>query len=151
MLSEEEVDFKILTERPKELTKEEFFNMLLEEPKGLELTIIGLGKTFKSKWTNDKGIKPYGCFIDYTFTKDNVNYKIGLSYNLGTSRSEEVFILTSGMNIFKILAIAVDLSKAEEIQVTKNYLEKTLTGLKFIGKVGSGYNGFIIQPVKLIE
>ena len=142
---------EVITEKPVELKKDEFFKILTETPEGLKLKIDGVGKTFLSKWANDKGVKPYVCFIDYLFTKDNVNYSIGISYNLGASRDSETFILTSGMNIFKILGIAIDLSKAEEIRVTKEFIDKTLTGVKFLGKIGAGYNGFIINPVKLLE
>jgi len=139
---------EITVEKAIELTKEEFFNMLKKEPEGLTLTIERVGKTFKSKWKNDNGTTSSGCFIDYTFTKDSKNYEVGISYNLGVPITEETFKLTSGMNIFKILAVATDLSKAEEIKVTKEFITDTLTGVKFIGEIDSGFNGFIIKPLK---
>ena len=56
------------------------------------------------------------------------------------------------MNIFKILAVAVDLSEAEEIKVTEEFIQKTLTGISFKAEVGSSYNGgFLIEPTKLIS
>ena len=56
------------------------------------------------------------------------------------------------MNIFKILAVATDLTKAKEIEVTKEFLERKLTGLKFSAEVGTSYNGgMLIDPVKKIE
>ena len=139
---------EITVEKPIGLNKEEFFNILKKEPEGLALTIERVGKTFKSKWTNDNGTTSSGCFIDYTFTKDSKNYEVGISYNLGVPISEETFKLTSGMNIFKILAVATDISRAEEIKVTKQFIEDTLTGVKFIGEIDSGFNSFIIKPVK---
>ena len=139
---------EITVEKAIELTKEEFFNMLKKEPEGLALTVERVGKTFKSKWKNDNGTISSGCFIDYTFTKDSKNYEVGISYNLGVPIAEEKFKLTSGMNIFKILAVATDLSKAEEIKVTKEFITDTLTGVKFIGEIDSGFNGFIIKPLK---
>lgn len=142
---------EITVEKPVELNKEEFFNILKKEPEGLALTIERIGKTFKSKWTNDNGTISSGCFIDYTFTKDSKNYEVGISYNLGVPIAEETFKLTSGMNIFKILAVATDISKAEEIKVTKEFIENTLTGVKFIGEIDSGFNGFIIKPVERLE
>lgn len=142
---------EITVEKPIELNKEEFFNILKKEPEGLALTIERVGKTFKSKWKNDNGTTSSGCFIDYTFTKDSKNYAVGISYNLGVPIAEEKFKLTSGMNIFKILAVATDLSKAEEIKVTKEFIENTLTGVKFNGEIDSGFNGFIIKPVERLE
>ncbi len=147
----EKTGLEIITEKAVELKKDEFFNMLKREPKGLELTVDRVGKVYKSKWANDNGKYPSGCFIDYSFTKDSTDYEVGISYNLGLPVAEDTFKLTSGMNIFKILEVAIDLSKAEEIKVTKDFIDKTLTGIKFIGEIDSGYNGFIIKPVKLIE
>lgn len=148
--SEEVLDngLEILEEKPIEVDKDKFFNILAGAgAEGLTLTVARISKTYKSKWS-DKGAE--GCFIDYTFTKDSKDYQVGISYNLGVPISEETFILTSGMNIFKILAIAVDLSKADKIKVTKKFIEDTLTGVKFIGKIGSGFNTFIIDPVRKI-
>ena len=139
---------EITVEKPIGLNKEEFFNILKKEPEGLALTIERIGETFKSKWINDNGTISFGCFIDYTFTKDSEKYEVGISYNLGVPIAEETFKLTSGMNMFKILAVATDLSRAEEIKVTKEFIVNTLTGVKFIGEIDSGFNSFIIKPVK---
>lgn len=147
-----EEGLKVLSEKPIDLKKDEFFNMLLKNPEGIELKIEGVGKTFKSKWANDKGVKPYVCFIDYSFIIDSVKYSVGLSYNLGASRSSEVFIISSGMNIFKILSVFSDISKAEEIKVTKEFIDKSLTGKKFLAKIGAGYNNsLVINPVKILD
>jgi hypothetical protein len=54
------------------------------------------------------------------------------------------------MNIFKILAVAnPELNKAEEIKVTEDYIQTSLTGVTFLAEVGSAYNGgFLIEPVE---
>lgn len=60
--------------------------------------------------------------------------------------------LNSNMNIFKILAVAVDLSEADEIKVTEEFIQKTLTGVKFKTEIGTSYNGtFLIEPIELLE
>lgn len=141
---------EILTTKATKLKKDEFFNMLKKEPNGLVLTIDGVGKTFESKWTSENGTKKYGCFIDYKFTNNSNEYEVGLSYNLGVPIDEETYKITSKMNIFKILSVAVDLSKAEEIKVTKQFID-SLTGIKFLGEIDSGHKGFIINPVRRIE
>lgn len=143
--------FEILSEKHTKLNKKEFFNILKKESNGLILTIDRVGKTFKSKWANDDGTISSGCFIDYTFIKNSENYEVGISYNLGVPLAEETFKLTSGMNIFKILAITIDIAKAEEIKVTKQFIEDSLTGVKFIAEIDSGHNGFIIKPTKKLQ
>ena len=149
--TEETVEgLEITVEKATELSKEEFFN-ILSEARRLDLTIDRIGKTYVSKWKNDKNQTPSGTFIDYSFTYKNNDYEVGIAYNLGVPIANETFKLTSGMNIFKILAIAVDLSKAEEIKVTKEFIEDTLTGIKFKAKIGAGFNSFIIDPVELIK
>lgn len=45
------------------------------------------------------------------------------------------------MNIFLILAVAVNLTEADEIRVTEEFIQKTLTGIKFKAEVGTSYNG----------
>ena len=117
---------------------------------GLTLTISRLGVTFTSKWKNDNGEKPSGFSIDYNFSTDGHDYTVGIYYNVGVPISEETFILTSGMNIFKILAVAIDLSTAKQIKVTKSFLIDKLEGLTFQGELGQGFNSFIIKPIKRI-
>ena len=142
---------KIVTEKEVEIKKDKFFKILAKSD-GLKLTIDRLGNTYISKYKNDKGVKPSGFFIDYTFSYDGTDYKVGIAYNVGVPIAEETFLLTSGMNIFKILSIAVDLSKAKEIEVTKQFLENTLTGLKFNAEIGTSYNGtFLIDPVEKLD
>ena len=149
--------FEIVTEKATELNKKDFFKMLAGAEEGLTLKIERVGSFFNSKYDKDK----IGCFIDYTFTKDSKKYEIGIYYNLATPTivgySEEgnplyKVKLTDNMNIFKILAVAVDLSEAEEIKVTEEFIQKTLTGISFKAEVGSSYNGgFLIEPTKLIS
>ena len=142
---------KIVTTKAVELNKQEFYKILAKSD-GLILTIERLGNTYISKFKNDKGVKPSGFFIDYSFSYENKDYEVGITYNVGVPIAEETFLLKSGMNIFKILAVATDLSKAKEIEVTKEFLEKKLTGLKFSAEVGTSYNGgMLIDPVKKIE
>lgn len=142
---------KIVTTKAVELNKQEFYKILAKSD-GLILTIERLGNTYISKFKNDKGVKPSGFFIDYSFSYENKDYEVGITYNVGVPIAEETFLLKSGMNIFKILAVATDLSKAKEIEVTKDFLERKLTGLKFSAEVGTSYNGgMLIDPVKKIE
>lgn len=102
---------KIVTEKAIELKKNEFFKILTKSD-GLILTIERLGNTYISKFKNDKGVKPSGFFIDYSFTYENKDYEVGITYNVGVPIAEETFLLTSGMNIFKILGVATDLSRS---------------------------------------
>lgn len=142
---------KIVTTKAVELNKQEFYKILAKSD-GLILTIERLGNTYISKFKNDKGVKPSGFFIDYSFSYENKDYEVGITYNVGVPIAEETFLLKSGMNIFKILAVATDLTKAKEIEVTKEFLERKLTGLKFSAEVGTSYNGgMLIDPVKKIE
>lgn len=141
--------FKVLSEKPVELKKEEFFRLLAKQD--LDLTVKRVGKTYISKWKNDKEEYPSGFFIDYGFSLDETDYEVGISYNVGVPISEETFILTSGMNIFKILAVAIDLSKAKEIEVSKKFIDEKLTGIKFKGTLDSGFNGFIIRPLGRLD
>ena len=143
--------FEVILEESEEITKERFFKILASKEEGLTLTISRLGVTFTSKWKNDKGETPSGFFIDYTFTIDDKDYQVGINYNVGVPVDDETFILTSGMNIFKILAVAIDLSTAKQIKVSKNFLTDTLEGLTFQGELGQGFNSFIIKPIKKIE
>lgn len=144
-------DFKILSEKPVELEKEEFFRMLIKND-SLDLTIKKVGKTHISKYKNDLGVNPSGFFIDYGFKLDETEYEIGIFYNVGIPVKEDVFKLTSGMNIFIISEIAIDLSKAKEIEISKKFIDEKLTGIRFKATYGTGYNGgFIIKPVKLID
>ena len=55
------------------------------------------------------------------------------------------------MNIFKILAVAIDLSTAKQIKVTKSFLIDKLEGLTFQGELGQDFNSFIIKPIRKIE
>ena len=142
---------KIVTTKAVELNKQEFYKILAKSD-GLILTIERLGNTYISKFKNDKGVKPSGFFIDYSFNYENKDYEVGITYNVGVPIAEETFLLKSGMNIFKILAVATDLTKAKEIEVTKEFLERKLTGLKFSAEVGTSYNGgMLIDPVKKFE
>ena len=143
--------FEVILEESEEITKERFFKILASKEDGLTLTISRLGVTFVSKWKNDQGEKPSGFFIDYNFSTDGHDYTVGIYYNVGIPISEETFILTSGMNIFKILAVATDLSTAKRIKVTKSFLSETLEGLTFKAELGTGFNSFIINPIKRIE
>ena len=148
---DKEIDFEILTEKPVELDKEEFFKCLAKNGT-LDLTVKRIGKTYTSKWKNDREDEyPSGCFIDYGFVIKDTDFEVGISYNLGIAVEEDVFELTSGMNIFKILAVAIDLSKAKKIKVSKKFIDETLTGIRFKAALGSGFNGFIIKPVKRLE
>lgn len=145
--------FKIVKEKPIELKKKDFFKMLAAAEEGLILTIERVGNTYISKFKNDKGIRPSGFFINYSFTKDSKLYEIGISYNVGKPIAEETFKLTSGMNLIKILGIVnSDFKKAEEVEVTKKFIEDSLTGIKFKAEVGTAYNGgFLIEPTELLE
>lgn len=148
---------EIVTEKATELDKKQFFKMLAKAENGLTLTIDRVGSFFNSKYDSNK----IGCFIDYTFTADSKKYEIGIYYNLATptiadydEKGNPIYKvkLTSNMNIFKILAVAVDLSEADEIKVTEGFIQKTLTGITFLAEVGSSYNGtFLIEPVELLE
>ena len=55
------------------------------------------------------------------------------------------------MNIFKILAVAVDLSKAKDLTATEELIKETLEGIIFKAEVGTAYNGgLLIEPVELL-
>lgn len=139
---------EIVAEKTIELDKKQFFKMLAGAEEGLTLTVERVGNIFNSKFDNEKT----GCFIDYTFTKDSKKYEIGIYYNLGKQEGEGKVKLNSNMNVFLILAIAVNLTEADEIRVTEEFIQKTLTGIKFKAEVGTSYNGgFLIEPVELIE
>ena len=143
---------EIVTTKAVELEKKDFFKLLAKSEEGLTLTIDRVGNTFKSKYANDNGKYPSGIFIDYTFTAEKTDYEIGIYYNLGVPISEKKFKLTSGMNIFKIIGVATDISKAEEIKVTEEFIQDTLTGVKFLAEIGTSYNGgFLIEPISLID
>lgn len=140
--------FEIVTEKATELDKKQFFKMLAAAEEGLILTIERVGNIFNSKYDSNK----VGCFIDYTFTNKAKKYEIGIYYNLGQQEEEGKVKLNSNMNIFLILAVAIDLSEADEIKVTEEFIQKTLTGIKFKAEVGTSYNGgFLIEPVELLK
>lgn len=140
--------FEIVTEKATELDKKQFFKMLAAAEEGLILTIERVGNIFNSKYDSNK----VGCFIDYTFTNKAKKYEIGIYYNLGQQEEEGKVKLNSNMNIFLILAVAIDLSEADEIKVTEEFIQKTLTGIKFKAEVGTSYNGgFLIEPTELLE
>lgn len=140
--------FEIVTEKATELDKKQFFKMLAAAEEGLILTIERVGNIFNSKYDSKK----VGCFIDYTFTNKAKKYEIGIYYNLGQQEEEGKVKLNSNMNIFLILAVAIDLSEADEIKVTEEFIQKTLTGIKFKAEVGTSYNGgFLIEPVELLK
>ena len=130
--------FEIVTEKATELDKKQFFKMLAAAEEGLILTIERVGNIFNSKYDSNK----VGCFIDYTFTNKAKKYEIGIYYNLGQQEEEGKVKLNSNMNIFLILAVAIDLSEADEIKVTEEFIQKTLTGIKFKAEVGTSYNFF---------
>ena len=145
-----------ITENATELNKKDFFKMLAKAEEGLTLTIDRVGSIFISKYDSNK----VGCFIDYSFTEGSTKYEIGIYYSLGkptiTDYDKEgnpiyKVKLTENMNIFKILAVAVDLSEAEEIKVTEKFIQDTLTGVTFKAEIGSSYNGtFLIEPIELL-
>ena len=142
---------EIVTTKAIELEKKEFFKLLAKADKGLILTIDRVGNSFKSKYANDNGIYPSGIFIDYSFTVGTKEFEIGIYYNLGVPTAEDKFILNSNMNIFKIIGVATDLSKAEEIKVTEKFIQDLLTGIKFKAEIGTSYNGgFLIEPTELL-
>ena len=142
---------EITVTKATELKKADFFKMLAKAEEGLTLTIDRVGNVFKSKYANDNGIKPSGIFIDYSFKQDSKAYEIGIYYNLGVP-FEDKFKLSSNMNVFKILAVAVNLSEADEIRVTEEFIQNALTGITFLAEVGTSYNGgFLIEPVELLE
>lgn len=139
--------FEIVSEKSIELDKNVFFKMLAGAEAGLTLTVERTGKFFKSKYDPNKT----GCFIDYSFIKDSKKYEVGIYYNLGNASEDGKVTLTSNMNIFRILEIVVDLTEANEIRVTEEFIENVLTGATFIAELGTGYNGgFLIEPMKLI-
>ena len=151
MIDENINEFEILDERPVELNKEEFFKIMAKN-ESLDLTVKRIGRTYTSKWKNDKEKDyPSGFFIDYGFKLNNIDYEVGISYNVGVPVDEETFILTSGMNIFKILAVAIDLSKANTIKVSKKFIEDKLTGLRFKATLRTGFNGFVIKPIRKLN
>lgn len=142
-------EFEIVATKRTEINKEKFFKLLAKHEE-ITLTIDRIGKVGKSKYKNNDGIYPYGCFIDYNFTAEKTDYEIGIYYNLGVPTVENKFTLTSGFYIFKLLEIVVDLSKAEEITVNETFISNKLTGIKFKATLGTSKNGFYIKPVELL-
>lgn len=144
--------FEIVKEKATKLKKKEFYKMLAGAEEGLTLTVERIGNTYISKYKNDKGIRPSGFFIDYSFTKNSKNYEVGITYSVGKPIAEETFLLTENMNIIKILGIVnSDFKKAEEVKVTKKFIEDSLTGITFKCEIGTSYNGhFLIEPTKLL-
>ena len=145
-----EEEFEIVATKRTKIDKDKFFKLLAKHDT-LNLTIDRVGKVGKSKFKNNDGVYPYGCFIDYYFSVENTDYEIGIYYNLGVPTSEEKFKLASGYYIFKLLEIVVDLSEAEEISVNESFISNKLTGIKFKATLGSSKNGFYIKPVELID
>ena len=142
-------EFEITATKRTEIDKEKFFKLLAKH-ENLILTIDRVGTVGKSKYKNNNGIYPYGCFIDYAFSVENTDYEIGIWYNLGVPTVENKFKLTSGFYIFKLLEIVVDLSEAEEITVNENFISNNLTGIKFKATLGTSKNGFYVKPVELL-
>lgn len=148
----ENIGLKVLKEKPEEITKDVFFKMLVKSKNGLNLKVARIGNTYKSKYKNKDGNSKLGFFIDYEFEYGNKNYMVGINYNVGTETKPETFVLTSQMNLFKILSITTDLSRADEIEVTKKFIEDQLTGIKFRAETDTAFNGvFIIKPVELLD
>ena len=129
-------EFEIVTTKRTEIEKEKFFKLMAKHEE-LTLTIDRIGKVGKSKYRNNEDLYPYGCFIDYIFSVDKVDYEIGIYYNLGVPTAEDKFTLSSGFYIFKLLEIVVDLSKAEEITVNETFISNKLTGIKFKATLGT--------------
>lgn len=142
-------EFEIVATKRTEIDKEKFFKLLAKHEE-IILTIDRIGKVGQSKFKNNKGFYPYGCFIDYNFSVENTDYEIGIYYNLGVPTAEDKFILTSGFYIFKLLEIVVDLSEADEIAVNETFISNKLTGIKFKATLGSSKNGFYIKPIELL-
>lgn len=145
-----EEEFEIVATKRTEINKEEFFKLLAKH-ESINLTIDRIGKVGKSKYSNKDGTYSYGCFIDYTFTVEKTDYEIGIYYNLGVPTAEGKFKLTSGMYIFKILEIVVDLSLAEEITVNEIFISNKLTDVTFKATLGTSKHGFYIKPVELLD
>lgn len=143
-------EFEIVATKRTEIDKEKFFKLLAKHEE-ITLTIDRVGKVGKSKYKNNNGVYPFGCFIDYTFTVENTDYEIGIYYNLGVPTVENKFKLSSGFYIFKLLEIVVDLSEADEIAVNETFISNKLTGIKFKATLGTSKNGFYIKPIKLIS
>ena len=130
-----------ITEKAVELKKKDFFKMLAKAEEGLILTIERVGKIFISKYDSNK----VGCFIDYSLGKPVI-----ADYD---SEGQPIYKvkITEGMNIFKILAVAVDLSKAKDITATEELIKNTLEGIIFKAEVGTAYNGgLLIEPTELL-
>ena len=142
-------EFEITATKRTEIDKEKFFKLLAKH-ENLILTIDRVGTVGKSKYKNNNGFYPFGCFIDYSFTVENNDYEIGIYYNLGVPVAENKFKLTSGFYIFKLLGIVVDLTEAEEITVNENFISNKLTGIKFKATLGTSKNGFYVKPVELL-
>lgn len=79
----EKVGLTILKEKPEEITKDDFFKMLLKSKNGLNLKVARIGNTYKFKYKNKDGNAKLGFFIDYEFEYDNKNYMVGINYNVG--------------------------------------------------------------------
>lgn len=154
-MSEKGIETKgleIVTEKATELKKKEFYIMLAGAEEGLTLTVDRVGNVYKSKYANDDGTYSSRIFIDYSFTNNSKKYEVGIDYNLKLPNPEGKFTLTSNFNIFKIIGIATDISKAEEIKVTEEFIQDSLTGITFKAKIGTSFNGtFLIEPIELIS
>lgn len=143
---------EIVTEKAENLKKKQFYKMLAGAEEGLTLTIDRVGNVYKSKYPNDDGTFSSRIFIDYSFTKDSKKYEVGIDYNLKLPNPEGKFTLNPNFNIFLILGVAVDLSKADEIKVTEEFIQRTLTGITFKAEIGTSFNGtFLIEPTERIS
>ena len=143
-------EFKITGIKRTEIKKEDFLKLLAS--KELTLTIDRVGKVQQSKYPNKKtGKYPDGCFIDYTFKDNGIDYKIGIWYNLGQPTPDNEYKITDGYNIFKIFEVVADLSRASEVTINSQLISESLTGISFTATTGTSKNGgFIIKPLKLI-
>ena len=143
---------EIVTEKAENLKKKQFYKMLAGAEEGLTLTLDRVGNVYKSKYPNDDGTFSSRIFIDYSFTKDSKKYEVGIDYNLKLPNPEGKFTLNPNFNIFLILGVAVDLSKADEIKVTEEFIQRTLTGITFKAEIGTSFNGtFLIEPTERIS
>lgn len=143
--------FEVVEEKVEKLEKNKFFDILRMELTGKELTVLNIGKTYISKFKNDDGNRPSGFFIDFGFEHENKEYEVGITYNVGVPVADETFIIGSKSNLFLLLSLVYDLKGAEKIKVTKQAIEDELVGLKFLARAGIGFNGYIIDPVKVIK
>ena len=142
-------EFEIVATKRTEINKEKFFKLLAKHEE-IILTIDRIGKIRKSNYKNNDGVYPDGCYVDYVFTVDNIDYKAGIWYNVGVPTIEKKYNLTSKYYIFILLGVVVDLSKVEKITVNETFISNKLTGINFKATLGTSKNGFYIKPVELL-